>query len=77
MKPVVPEGGYFMMADWTDLEHKVDLSTETDKYKDFKFTKWMTKNVGVQGIPPSAFYSKEHKYLGEDYIRLCFIKVKI
>ncbi|XP_066248627.1 kynurenine aminotransferase [Euwallacea similis] len=73
-KPVVPEGGYFMMADWSGLESQVDLSSETDQYKDYKFTKWMTKNVGLQGIPPTAFYSTEHKPLAENFVRYCFIK---
>ncbi|XP_031778990.1 kynurenine--oxoglutarate transaminase 3 isoform X2 [Nasonia vitripennis] len=74
MSPTIPEGGYFMVANWTALENKVKLNEETDKYKDYRFTKWMTKNVGVQGIPPSAFYSEEHKHLGEDNVRYCFIK---
>ncbi|XP_014216857.1 kynurenine--oxoglutarate transaminase 3 isoform X2 [Copidosoma floridanum] len=74
MYPTVPEGGYFMVANWTALKDKVTLEEETDTYKDYKFTKWMTKNVGIQGIPPSAFYSEEHKYLGEDNVRYCFIK---
>lgn len=74
MKPTIPEGGYFMLADWTPLESKVDLSSEKDKEKDYKFTKWMTKNIGFQGIPPSAFYNESHKNLGENFVRYCFIK---
>lgn len=57
------------------LESQVDLKSETDTYKDYKFTKWMTKNVGLQGIPPTAFYGEEHKHLGENFVRYCFIKV--
>ncbi|XP_012269796.1 kynurenine aminotransferase isoform X2 [Athalia rosae] len=74
MNPTVPEGGYFMIANWSALADKVQLSEEKDPYKDYKFTKWMTKNVGIQGIPPSAFYSSEHKHLGEENVRYCFIK---
>ncbi|XP_061928982.1 kynurenine aminotransferase isoform X1 [Apis cerana] len=74
MSPTIPEGGYFMIANWTALQDKVNLEEETDENKDYRFTKWMTKNVGIQGIPPSAFYSSEHKYLGEDNVRYCFIK---
>ncbi|XP_053991200.1 kynurenine aminotransferase isoform X2 [Hylaeus volcanicus] len=77
MTPTIPEGGYFIVANWTALKDKVKLEEETDEYKDYRFTKWMTKNVGIQGIPPSAFYSDEHKHLGEDNVRYCFIKVKI
>ncbi|XP_030374949.1 kynurenine--oxoglutarate transaminase 3 isoform X1 [Scaptodrosophila lebanonensis] len=74
MRPTIPEGGYFMLADWSPLAQKVDLSSEPDKYRDYKFTKWMTKNMGLQGIPPSAFYSVPNKNLGEDFVRYCFIK---
>ncbi|KAH8337280.1 kynurenine aminotransferase [Drosophila kikkawai] len=74
MRPTIPEGGYFMLADWSPLANKVDLSSEPDKHRDYKFTKWMTKNMGLQGIPPSAFYSEPNKPLGEDFVRYCFIK---
>jgi len=74
MSPVVPEGGYFIMADWSALAGKVDLSSETDPQRDYRFVKWLTKNRGLQGIPPSAFFCQEHKGIGEDYIRFCFIK---
>jgi kynurenine--oxoglutarate transaminase/cysteine-S-conjugate beta-lyase/glutamine--phenylpyruvate transaminase len=74
MEPVVPQGGYFIMADWSGLKDRVDLSTETDPQADYRFVKWLTKNRGLQGIPPSAFFCQEHKAIGEDYIRFCFIK---
>ncbi|XP_026323345.1 kynurenine--oxoglutarate transaminase 3 [Hyposmocoma kahamanoa] len=72
--PTVPEGGYFVVADWTKLKNKIDLSTEADKYADYKFTKKFAKETGVLTIPPTAFYSQEHKSLGENYARFCFIK---
>ena len=75
MKPTVPEGGYFMVADWTPLESQIDLSSEKDKWKDYRFTKWMTKNLGLQGIPPSAFYTERDKSLAENFVRYCFFKV--
>jgi hypothetical protein len=31
----------------------------------------------LAAIPPSAFYSKEHKYLAANMIRFCFIKVNL
>jgi kynurenine--oxoglutarate transaminase/cysteine-S-conjugate beta-lyase/glutamine--phenylpyruvate transaminase len=72
--PTIPQGGYFMIADWSHLENKIDLSNETDTYKDYRFTKWMTKNIGLQGIPPTAFYSTPNKPLAENLVRYCFIK---
>jgi len=74
MIPIVPEGGYFMLANWKPLESKVDLSGETDKCADYRFVKWFAKTHKLLGIPPSAFYSEDHKFLAEDYIRLCFYK---
>jgi len=76
MKPVIPEGGYFIMANWKELADKIDLSSETDACRDYRFVKWLSKNRKLQGIPPSAFFSAPHKYIGEDYIRFCFIKTE-
>lgn len=73
MSPTIPEGGYFMVADFSKLADKVDLSSETGT-KDYRFVKWMSKNEKLQGIPMSAFYSDEHKHLAENLIRFCFIK---
>lgn len=70
----LPEAGYFMIADWSHLADKVDLTSEKDPLKDYRFTKWMTKNISLQGIPPSAFYTKKNKHLGENYVRYCYIK---
>lgn len=73
MHPVVPEGGYFMLADISQM--KADLPEEgKHEPKDFRFVKWMIKNKKLAGIPPSAFYCAEHKNMGENYIRFCFIK---
>ncbi|KAF4529040.1 hypothetical protein B566_EDAN015868 [Ephemera danica] len=62
MRPVIPDAA------------RADLSQEKDAQRDYRFTKWMTKTLGLQGIPPSAFYSGPHKHLAEDYVRYCFIK---
>ena len=74
MNVTVPDGGFFIIADWTPLTDKVDLSSESDPRLDYRFTKWMTKNLGLQGIPPSAFYGDKNKKLGESYVRYCFFK---
>ncbi|XP_037078994.1 kynurenine--oxoglutarate transaminase 3-like [Pollicipes pollicipes] len=76
MTPIVPEGGYFMIADWTSLDKKkIDLSPYAPgKPDDHRFVYWLVHHHKLQGIPPSSFYSDEHKSLGENYIRFCFIK---
>lgn len=65
------------MSIFNYLESKLDLSLETDEYKDFRFVKWLAKNVKLQGIPFSAFYSRKNKYMAENYLRFCFFKVTI
>ncbi|XP_023243200.1 kynurenine--oxoglutarate transaminase 3-like [Centruroides sculpturatus] len=71
--PTIPDGGYFMIADFSKLGSKISID-EDKGTKDYKFVKWLSKTKKLQGIPPSAFYCEEHRYLAEDYIRFCFIK---
>lgn len=56
------------------IENRADMNSETDAQKDYRFTKWMAKNVGVLGIPPSAFFNDSHKKLMETFVRFCFVK---
>jgi kynurenine--oxoglutarate transaminase/cysteine-S-conjugate beta-lyase/glutamine--phenylpyruvate transaminase len=37
MVPVIPEGGYFILADWSPLADKIDLSSETDSQADYRW----------------------------------------
>lgn len=75
LPPIVPQGGYFILADVRDLVAKIDVGGDPSEAKDFRFVKWLSRNRKLQGIPSSVFYSKEHQSIGEDYIRFCFIKV--
>lgn len=77
LHPIVPQGGYFIMADVRDIMAKVDVGGDPTEARDFRFVKWLSRNRKLQGIPPTAFYSQDHKSIGEDYIRLCFIKVSV
>ncbi|XP_039270384.2 kynurenine--oxoglutarate transaminase 3-like isoform X1 [Styela clava] len=72
MKPILPNGGYFMLADISGIE--ADLSGEEGETRDGKFVKWMIRNKKLATIPVSAFYSASHKKMGENYIRFCFCK---
>lgn len=74
MNVSIPQGGYFLMADWSPLADKSDLTSESDTHRDYRFTKWMIRNMGLQGMPPKAFYADIHKHLGEKYVRYCFFK---
>ncbi|XP_059176286.1 kynurenine aminotransferase-like isoform X2 [Physella acuta] len=72
MLPVVPEAGYFMLANYSHMD-PVDFPA-SDEAKDFKFVKWLTINKKLTVIPPTAFYSKGNQHLAENFVRFCFIK---
>ncbi|KAM9735216.1 kynurenine--oxoglutarate transaminase 1 [Menidia menidia] len=74
LQPIMPEGGYFMIADISSV--KVDLSDESTKNEsyDFRFVKWLIKEKGLATIPVSAFFSAEHSKDFDKYIRFCFVK---
>lgn len=65
---------YLLLFFFFVSENRADMSSETDAQKDYRFTKWMAKNVGVLGIPPSAFFNDSHKKLMETFVRYCFVK---
>nr|XP_002119772.3 kynurenine--oxoglutarate transaminase 3 [Ciona intestinalis] len=74
MEPILPQGGYFILADASKL--KVDLSDSAGSGEnyDYRLVKWITRNKKVATIPNSAFYSDEHKDIAEKFIRFCFCK---
>lgn len=72
LKPVVPEGGYFLLADISKIAK--NFNTDENECKDSKFVKYLIKEKGLATIPTTAFYSQEHKYIGENFIRFCFFK---
>ncbi|KAJ1509702.1 hypothetical protein HMI54_014535 [Coelomomyces lativittatus] len=78
---VKPNGGYFIFADLSAvkvpehywLDHEV---AGLPDLKDWKMCYWLTKEIGVAAIPPSAFYSQPHQSLAANYARLCFCKTE-
>ncbi|XP_074871749.1 kynurenine--oxoglutarate transaminase 1-like isoform X2 [Carettochelys insculpta] len=74
MKPIIPEGTYFMMADISELKSEVPELPDSDEPYDSRFVKWMIKNKGLVAIPVSAFYSTGHKRNFDHFIRFCFMK---
>jgi N-succinyldiaminopimelate aminotransferase len=60
----MPSGTYFLMAD-------IRASGIED---DMEFCRWLIRERGVAAIPPSAFYSAEHKSLGRGWARFAFCK---
>ncbi|MBI5497864.1 MAG: aminotransferase class I/II-fold pyridoxal phosphate-dependent enzyme [Deltaproteobacteria bacterium] len=56
-----PEGTYFVMADYRGFRGMNDLA----------FCRWLTTEVGVAAIPPSAFFHDGHPC---GMVRFCFAK---
>ncbi|XP_054854098.1 kynurenine--oxoglutarate transaminase 1 isoform X1 [Eublepharis macularius] len=75
MKPVIPEGTYFLIADISEFKAPVpDLQKSDEEPYDSRFVKWMIKNKGLAAIPVSAFYSTPQKKNFDRFIRFCFAK---
>jgi aspartate/methionine/tyrosine aminotransferase len=62
--PLAPQGSYFIMADSSALKYKDDVELCED----------LPKRIGVAAIPPSAFYSDDHKHLAKHLVRFAFCK---
>lgn len=62
LQPIRPQGTFFVMSDISGLGFANDV----------EFARYMTTEVGVAGIPPSAFYSNPAD--GAGLCRWCFAK---
>src|SRR5437867_3988607 len=60
----VPEGAYYVMADFSDIS----------ELPDDKFAEWLTIEHGVASVPGSSFYSRAE--LGRKYVRFAFCKTE-
>jgi aspartate/methionine/tyrosine aminotransferase len=58
----VPEGAYYVFADFSALSHKSDVV----------FAKWLAREVGIAAVPGSSFYHDRH--LGRSILRFAFCK---
>ena len=66
----VPQGTYFIMTDFSGLE----AAPPGARADDNAFCRWLTTEVRVAAIPPSAFYSEAHKPLARHWARFAFCK---
>jgi N-succinyldiaminopimelate aminotransferase len=63
-KYCVPEGTYFIMADYSAIFDGTPV----------EFTRHLIKDIGVACIPPESFCSQEHAHIGSGYVRFSFCK---
>uniref|UniRef100_A0A3B4XTZ0 Kynurenine aminotransferase 1 n=1 Tax=Seriola lalandi dorsalis TaxID=1841481 RepID=A0A3B4XTZ0_SERLL len=75
LQPIMPEGGYFLIADISSVKLDLNDPSTKDEPYDFRFVKWLIKEKGLATIPVSAFYSPEHGKEFDKYIRFCFVKL--
>ncbi|NP_001089870.1 kynurenine aminotransferase 1 L homeolog isoform X2 [Xenopus laevis] len=74
MKPMKPQGSYFMIADISHFRTEVPPPSDASIPYDYYFAKWMMKNKHLAAIPVSAFFSAPHKKHFENFLRFCFVK---
>ncbi len=65
----VPQGTYFVLADFSELDHPALRGAD-----DTTFCRWLTTDVGVAAIPPSAFFSEAHRGIPRQWARFAFCK---
>jgi aspartate/methionine/tyrosine aminotransferase len=83
MTPIVPPGAFFIMADTSAIDFPYEeryrqLVTDAMPAKpmprDWALSRWLTEEVGVTAIPPSAFYSADNIPLASNMLRFAFCK---
>jgi aspartate/methionine/tyrosine aminotransferase len=81
MTAITPPGGFFIMADTSHIElppsylqEVSDAMPASPMPRDWAMSRWLTKEVGVTAIPPSAFYSSENLHLAKNLLRFAFCK---
>ncbi|VDM09478.1 unnamed protein product [Wuchereria bancrofti] len=74
MKPIIPDSGYFMVADFSQLDGPFKIADGDNDPLDFRFVRWMCREKKLAMIPNSAFYTGSNKQDNDNFIRVCFFK---
>jgi len=80
IKPVIPKGGFFIIGDTSNVTcpksylEEVTEASPDPMPRDWALARYLTKEVGVTAIPPSAFYSDETKHLASNTLRFAYCK---
>jgi N-succinyldiaminopimelate aminotransferase len=59
-----PDGAFFIMGDFSNVFDGDDR----------EFAKWLIREYGVACIPPSAFFSPEHRHITHNHARFAYCK---
>lgn len=89
MDPVIPAGGFFIVADTESYDFPESFLYEKSNAapividekspqprlpRDWALSRYLTKEIGVTTIPPSAFYDLENVHLAKNLLRFAFCK---
>jgi len=81
MSVAIPDGSYFFIVQLPDLMIKLPEHPSEEcsgpsimEPHDYAICRWMTTELGITAIPPSAFYDQENKHTSANWIRICFCK---
>ena len=81
LSPIVPQGGYFLLADTTKIGIPTDFplweapeDMPLRERRDFAVCRLLCERAGVTAIPASAFFSEGHRHITDSLARFCFCK---
>ncbi|KAF2486442.1 pyridoxal phosphate-dependent transferase [Neohortaea acidophila] len=73
----IPEGGYFVMVNLAKIKlpEGYDFPPHVaSRPRDFQLSWFLIKEVGLAAIPPTEFFTDEHAYMAEDWLRFAVCK---
>jgi len=67
--PIEPEGSFFVMADTSRVKVPAKYLEDASVTRDWALARFLTREIGVACIPPSAFYCDANKHLAANTVR--------
>ena len=71
----LPQASYFMLADTSQVRLPAEYVSLPPFRRDYDFARWLTAEIGVACIPPSAFASSDSAERFGNFARFCFCKM--
>ena len=72
----LPQASYFMLADTSQVRLPAEYDSLHPFRRDYDFARWLTAEIGVACIPPSAFASSDSAPRFGNFARFCFCKME-
>jgi aspartate/methionine/tyrosine aminotransferase len=77
----IPQGSFFMVANLDNLAiPMIPGPSEEEPGKmenyDYALCRWLTTEIGITLIPPSAFFAAENAGMSKTWVRICFAKTE-